>query len=73
MASFGEMARGEGSGVSLRKRRTTSLDNEQGVKACLLGLDWQTSRLDSEGGNLLWFPNWVALFISHRARDMPQQ
>lgn len=73
MASFGEMARGEGSGVSLRKRRTTSLDSEHGVKACLLGLDWQTSRLDSGGGNLLWFPNWVALFISHRARDMPQQ
>lgn len=50
-----------------------SLDNKQGVRACPLGLDWQTSSLDSEGGNLLWFPDWVALFISHRARDMPQQ
>lgn len=45
---------------------------EQGEGACLPGLCWQTSRFESEVGNLLWFPDWVALFISHRARNMPQ-
>lgn len=34
---------------------------------------WRASDGDSDVRNLLWFPDWVALFISHGARNMPQQ
>lgn len=50
MASFGEMARGEGSEASLRKRRTTSSDDEQGVRACLLGLIGRPPALTQKEG-----------------------
>ena len=50
MASFGEMSRGEGSGASLRTRRTTSSDDEQGVRACLLGLIGRPPALTQKEG-----------------------
>ena len=65
--------RGEGREGAWGREKQLPWRSEQGVRACLLGLDWQTSCFDSEGGNLLLFPALVVLLISHRAQNMPQQ
>lgn len=59
--------------LGLRTRKTTSSEDWARCKRMASRSGLADLTVDSDVENLLWFPDWVALFICHRARNMPQQ